>query len=84
MCHNVVDGRFHTQCGHFISMATRTQDCFQDDCVFSSRHPCECRSKSCIRKMNLPVKNPIRISKTMCGDCRTREKDTVLCERYCV
>ncbi|TDL27450.1 hypothetical protein BD410DRAFT_714494, partial [Rickenella mellea] len=72
----IIDGRFHTPCGHFISMATRTQDCNQGHCLFSRRHqhPVGCKSPSCLRMMALPVKNPIRISPNKCGDCVTRDK----------
>ncbi|KAF9053649.1 hypothetical protein BDZ89DRAFT_938682, partial [Hymenopellis radicata] len=34
----IIDGRYHTECGHFYAMATRQQDCLRDNCVFSARH----------------------------------------------
>ena len=37
-CPKVVDGRYHTPCGHFISMASNIQDCLQANCIFSHRH----------------------------------------------
>ncbi|KAF9227949.1 hypothetical protein BS17DRAFT_746948 [Gyrodon lividus] len=72
MCHNIIDGRFHTPCGHFISMSTRVQDCLRPNCLFSRRHihPIGCKSQSCIRLMALPVKNPIRISPAVCPICQ--------------
>ncbi|OCB84297.1 hypothetical protein A7U60_g8977 [Sanghuangporus baumii] len=84
MCHNIIDGRFHTACGHFVSMATRTQDCLRPDCLFSRRHahPYGCKSPNCIRMMSLPVKNPIRISPVKCADCISRESDPALAGRY--
>ncbi|KDQ60846.1 hypothetical protein JAAARDRAFT_564059 [Jaapia argillacea MUCL 33604] len=96
MCHNIIDGRYHPPCGHFIGMSTRHQDCFRQNCIFSSRHihltgpwipPAYCRdgklandsrigckSQSCVRLMQLPVRNPIRISPTPCADCMIRER----------
>ncbi|KAF8921331.1 hypothetical protein CPB85DRAFT_318924 [Mucidula mucida] len=71
MCHNIIDGRYHTECGHFYAMATRQQDCLRDNCVFSARHTHpRCRAATCIRLMALPVRNPIRVSPTKCSDCR--------------
>ncbi|KIM65231.1 hypothetical protein SCLCIDRAFT_14943 [Scleroderma citrinum Foug A] len=71
MCHTVIDGRYHTECGHFINMHSHVQDCLRPNCIFSGRHShcVGCKSQSCIRLMSLPVKNPIRISPTTCGDC---------------
>ena len=37
-----------------------------------------CRSPLCTRLMALPVKNPIRISPTKCGDCVTRDREGTL------
>ncbi|EIN07415.1 hypothetical protein PUNSTDRAFT_71198, partial [Punctularia strigosozonata HHB-11173 SS5] len=67
----IMDGRWHPQCRHFISMSTRFQDCMKPNCVFSSRHEHGSGGKSptCIRMMQLPVKNPIRISPALCADC---------------
>ncbi|TFK54908.1 hypothetical protein OE88DRAFT_974744 [Heliocybe sulcata] len=31
-----------------------------------------CNFRSCVRMMDLPVRNPIRISPTCCGDCTMR------------
>lgn len=36
--HQIIDGRFHPECGHFYAMATRQQDCFRPTCIFSARH----------------------------------------------
>ncbi|EFI28380.1 hypothetical protein CC1G_13914 [Coprinopsis cinerea okayama7 len=71
MCHNIIDGRYHTQCFHFVEMATRSVDCLRPDCLFSSRHvhPVGCRNSQCIRLMNQPVKNPIRVSPSNCPNC---------------
>ncbi|KAI0062286.1 hypothetical protein BV25DRAFT_1804024, partial [Artomyces pyxidatus] len=67
----IIDGRYHTQCGHFVSMSTRLQDCMRPNCIFSVRHihPTGCKSSSCLRMMAPPVRNPIRHSATRCGDC---------------
>ncbi|EIM89984.1 uncharacterized protein STEHIDRAFT_52285, partial [Stereum hirsutum FP-91666 SS1] len=54
------DGRFHTACGHFVSMSTRLQDCLRPNCLFSRRHPVGCKSPACCRMMSVPVRNPIR------------------------
>ncbi|KZT26221.1 hypothetical protein NEOLEDRAFT_1155744 [Neolentinus lepideus HHB14362 ss-1] len=74
MCHNIIDGRWHTPCGHFIAISTHRQDCQRPNCVFSRRHVhlIGCTSRSCIRLMDLPVRNPIRISPTSCADCTIR------------
>ncbi|KAI0318951.1 hypothetical protein OF83DRAFT_1163209 [Amylostereum chailletii] len=74
MCHNIISGRYHSSCGHFIPMSTRFQDCMRPNCLFSSRHahPVGCRSPSCVRMMALPIRNPIRVSPTICGDCLQR------------
>ncbi|KAF8486490.1 hypothetical protein JB92DRAFT_2760306, partial [Gautieria morchelliformis] len=71
----IVDGRYHTPCGHFVSMSTRRYDCLRSNCLFSQRHhhPYGCKSQNCIRMMGLPVKNPIRVSPTPCVTCRQRE-----------
>ncbi|KAF9532955.1 hypothetical protein CPB83DRAFT_589740 [Crepidotus variabilis] len=74
MCHNVIDGRFHTQCGHFYGMATQMQDCLRTDCIFSCRHPAECKKTSCTRLMAPPARNPIRLSKTDCAECTQRQR----------
>ncbi|KAH9934791.1 uncharacterized protein B0H18DRAFT_1082574 [Fomitopsis serialis] len=76
MCHNIIDGRFHLECQHFIPMSTRTQDCLQPNCLFSRRHAHQggCRSPSCVRLMTPPQRNPIRISETKCADCVMRER----------
>ncbi|KAN0077310.1 hypothetical protein V8E55_011165 [Tylopilus felleus] len=34
----MIDGRYHTPCGHFVSMSTRLQDCLRPNCLFSRRH----------------------------------------------
>ncbi|KAF8136334.1 hypothetical protein EV363DRAFT_1428740 [Boletus edulis] len=72
MCHNIIDGRYHTPCGHFVSMSTRLQDCLRANCLFSRRHvhPVGCKSQFCIRLMALPVRNPIRVSPTVCSNCQ--------------
>ncbi|KAF9653103.1 hypothetical protein BDM02DRAFT_3108239 [Thelephora ganbajun] len=74
MCHNIIDGRFHSTCGHFVGMSTRLQDCNRPDCLFSRRHehPVGCKSHQCRRMMSLPVHNPIRLSDSLCGDCIIR------------
>ncbi|KAG6333131.1 hypothetical protein ID866_5958, partial [Astraeus odoratus] len=76
VCSQLIDGRFHTECGHFIGLHSRVQDCLRPNCLFSRRHShmVGCKSQSCIRLMALPVKNPIRISPTVCSDCKAREK----------
>lgn len=33
-----------------------------------------CKSTNCVRLMALPVRNPIRISPTTCGDCLSRQR----------
>ncbi|CAL1704791.1 unnamed protein product [Somion occarium] len=78
MCQNVMDGRYHTVCGHFFAMSTRKQDCLRSDCVFSSRHPPGCKSGACNRLMNPPQRNPIRISETRCEGCVMRGPEGVL------
>ncbi|KAK2466940.1 hypothetical protein APHAL10511_001198 [Amanita phalloides] len=60
MCHNVIDGRYHTECGHFYAMNTIHHDCRQPNCLFSGQHA------------HPTVKNPIRISPTICSDCTTK------------
>ncbi|KAH8099489.1 hypothetical protein BXZ70DRAFT_1000738 [Cristinia sonorae] len=74
MCQNVIDGRYHTTCGHFIAMSTRLQDCLRPNCLFSSRHchAAGCKSSQCVRLMVAPQRNPIRISETRCADCVMR------------
>ncbi|PFH54378.1 hypothetical protein AMATHDRAFT_170207 [Amanita thiersii Skay4041] len=76
MCHNIIDGRYHTACGHFYAMSTRHHDCLRPNCLFSRRHThlTGCRSPGCVRLMALPVRNPIRISPTVCSDCISRER----------
>ncbi|KAH7916062.1 hypothetical protein BJ138DRAFT_996652, partial [Hygrophoropsis aurantiaca] len=76
----IMDGRYHTDCGHFISMSSRLQDCLRPNCLFSRRHihPTGCKSQSCVRLMALPVRNPIRISPTKCLDCLTRQREGAL------
>ncbi|RDB21058.1 hypothetical protein Hypma_011580 [Hypsizygus marmoreus] len=76
----IIDGRFHTPCGHFIEMSTRFQDCLRPNCLFSRRHahPIGCRSSNCNRLMALPVRNPIRISPTRCSACVERERGGTL------
>ncbi|KAA1471197.1 hypothetical protein DENSPDRAFT_776322, partial [Dentipellis sp. KUC8613] len=73
------DGRFHTHCGHFVSMSTRLQDCLRPNCIFSRRHahPTGCKPGECIRMMALPVRNPIRISETKCGDCLREVREAI-------
>ncbi|KAF8694335.1 hypothetical protein AX14_002079 [Amanita brunnescens Koide BX004] len=75
MCHNVIDGRYHTECGHFYAMNTRQHDCRQPNCLFSDQHvhTTGCSSPLCIRLMAVPVKNPIRISTMVCCDCTAKE-----------
>ncbi|RPD66035.1 hypothetical protein L227DRAFT_130341 [Lentinus tigrinus ALCF2SS1-6] len=67
MCHNVIDGRLHLLCQHFIPMSTRQQDCLRPNCLFSRNHahPVGCRSNSCARMMQPPQRNPIRISESL-------------------
>ncbi|KAF8798002.1 hypothetical protein BYT27DRAFT_6913352 [Phlegmacium glaucopus] len=79
MCHNIIDGRYHTECGHFYSMSTFQKDCGRNNCLFSSRHAPGCQASSCIQKMNAPTHNPIRISNTTCAECmiRAREGTTI-------
>ncbi|KAF8504049.1 hypothetical protein BU17DRAFT_78309 [Hysterangium stoloniferum] len=76
MCHNIVDGWYHTPCNHFVSVSSRLHDCLQTNCLFSRRHlhPYGCKSQDCIRMMSLPVHNPIRISPTRCMSCRQRHR----------
>ncbi|TFK76470.1 hypothetical protein BDN72DRAFT_755973 [Pluteus cervinus] len=76
----MIDGRFHTECGHFVAMSTRTQDCLRANCLFSRRHvhPIGCKASGCVRLMALPVRNPIRISPTVCNDCNSRDRDGTL------
>ncbi|KAJ7632592.1 hypothetical protein FB45DRAFT_912876 [Roridomyces roridus] len=71
MCHNIIDGRRHKLCGHFVALATRRQDCRRVDCLFSERHMHmgQCRSASCLRLMSPPTFNPIRESPTRCPQC---------------
>ncbi|KAF9792395.1 hypothetical protein BJ322DRAFT_43497 [Thelephora terrestris] len=93
MCHNIIDGRYYTTCGHFDPVSTRLQDCLKPDCLFSRRHEhaigtCHfvtsvlrrfahglfslvtgCKSTLCRRMMSLPVRNPIRIFESNCGNC---------------
>ncbi|KIL00424.1 hypothetical protein PAXRUDRAFT_29838 [Paxillus rubicundulus Ve08.2h10] len=79
MCHNIIDGRYHTPCSHFVHMSTQHQDCLRPNCLFSRRHvhPTGCKSHSCIRLMALPVKNPIRISPAACAICVAGNPATV-------
>ncbi|KAG1731904.1 hypothetical protein EDB19DRAFT_1640579, partial [Suillus lakei] len=72
----IIDGRYHTECSHFIAMSTKFQDCLRPNCLFSVRHvhPTACRSQSCIRLMALPIKNPIRISPSECWRLYLKEK----------
>ncbi|KII88542.1 hypothetical protein PLICRDRAFT_111412, partial [Plicaturopsis crispa FD-325 SS-3] len=75
----VMDGRYHTACGHFVSMASRIQDCLRPNCLFSRRHEhVACKDPACIRLMNPPVRNPIRISPTKCGECVVRDRHGTL------
>ncbi|TFK29916.1 hypothetical protein FA15DRAFT_187672 [Coprinopsis marcescibilis] len=71
MCHNIIDGRYHTSCFHFVEMATKSVDCLRNNCLFSSRHthPIGCRNSECVRVMSHPVKNPIRVSPASCPNC---------------
>ena len=87
----IIDGRYHTECGHFYSMSTFQKDCGKNDCLFSSRHApgsslltmietrltvsVDCVASSCLNKMAAPAHNPIRISKTKCGECTIRERE---------
>ncbi|KAG1772653.1 hypothetical protein EDD22DRAFT_767856, partial [Suillus occidentalis] len=75
----IIDGRYHTECGHFIAMSTKFQDCLRPNCLFSVRHvhPTACKSQSCIRLMALPTKNPIRISPSKCCDCVLKTRDEI-------
>ncbi|KIY50882.1 hypothetical protein FISHEDRAFT_38151 [Fistulina hepatica ATCC 64428] len=72
----VIDGRYYEICGHFDAMATYVQDCFRDNCLFSSRHMHRfgCKSQGCIRMMAPPLKNPIRRSPTRCPNCISRDR----------
>ncbi|KAM6500542.1 hypothetical protein JOM56_003556, partial [Amanita muscaria] len=67
----IIDGRYHTECGHFFAMDTSRYDCRKSNCLFSREHvhPNNCRSSTCIRLMALPIRNPIRISPTVCAEC---------------
>ncbi|EPQ58143.1 hypothetical protein GLOTRDRAFT_23493, partial [Gloeophyllum trabeum ATCC 11539] len=67
----IIDGRWHTFCGHFVGISTHRQDCQKSNCVFSRRHlhRTGCTSRSCIRLMDVPVRNPIRISPNPCPAC---------------
>ncbi|KAJ6547538.1 hypothetical protein B0H19DRAFT_273153 [Mycena capillaripes] len=71
MCYNIIDGRSHKPCGHFVAIDTRRCDCMQERCLFSSRHMHrgQCRSTNCIRLMAPPTLNPIRQSPTLCPQC---------------
>ncbi|PVF93286.1 hypothetical protein CPB86DRAFT_777169 [Serendipita vermifera] len=71
MCYNVVDGRFHQACFHFVPLSTHFRDCLESNCVFSSqhRHPPKCASNACIHHMTPSAKNPIRLSPTPCPRC---------------
>ncbi|CCA71430.1 hypothetical protein PIIN_05369 [Serendipita indica DSM 11827] len=73
MCYNVVDGRFHQACLHFVPMSTHFRDCLEPNCVFSSqhRHPPKCASNACIHHMTPSAKNPIRLSPSRCPQCAT-------------
>ncbi|KAF9564659.1 hypothetical protein CPC08DRAFT_660221 [Agrocybe pediades] len=75
MCHNVIDGRYHPECGHFYAMATRKQDCYRNNCLFSERHMAGCASSACIRMMAPPAHNPIRLSPTVCAECNLRARE---------
>ncbi|KAI0273606.1 hypothetical protein BC834DRAFT_921638 [Gloeopeniophorella convolvens] len=78
MCHNIIDGRYHTLCGHFMPLSTRRQDCMRPNCLFSTRHPsgpAGCESSACQRLMGLPIRNPIRLSPTHCPDCVRKERE---------
>ncbi|KZS89894.1 hypothetical protein SISNIDRAFT_416090, partial [Sistotremastrum niveocremeum HHB9708] len=70
----VQDGRYHQGCDHFVSMASRTQDCLRPNCLFSRRHvhPVGCNSASCIRSMDPPAKNAVRVSPSKCPTCLMR------------
>ncbi|KAJ7685183.1 hypothetical protein DFH06DRAFT_1157727 [Mycena polygramma] len=71
MCYNIIDGRSHKSCGHFVALDTRRHDCLRPECLFSIRHMHrgQCRSASCIRLMSPPALNPIRESRTLCPSC---------------
>ncbi|KAF8228190.1 hypothetical protein L208DRAFT_259573 [Tricholoma matsutake] len=76
MSYKIQDGRYYAGCGHFYAMATRVQDCLQQNCLFSGRHVhIGCRSTNCIRLMAQPVHNPIRMSPSICGDCTTMKRE---------
>ncbi|KAI0031829.1 hypothetical protein K488DRAFT_51274 [Vararia minispora EC-137] len=71
----IISGRFHSACGHFIPMSTRFSDCLRSNCRFSSRHAhtaAQCPS-DCVRTMAAPIRNPIRISPYRCGNCIQRD-----------
>jgi hypothetical protein len=34
----VVDGRFHQACCHFVPLSTHFRDCLESNCIFSSQH----------------------------------------------
>ncbi|ETW85950.1 hypothetical protein HETIRDRAFT_309285, partial [Heterobasidion irregulare TC 32-1] len=74
----IIDGRYHTPCRHFVSIATRHQDCLRANCIFSRRHPFQCKSPACIRMMGPPVRNPIRVSDLVCPECISRERNGTL------
>ncbi|KXN82093.1 hypothetical protein AN958_03251 [Leucoagaricus sp. SymC.cos] len=60
-------------------MSTRAKDCLEDDCIFSRRHShttSSCRS-TCKRLMALPVRNPIRISDTVCPNCMAKAQPSL-------
>ncbi|KAJ8078752.1 hypothetical protein PM082_013035 [Marasmius tenuissimus] len=62
MCHYIIDGRMWA-CGHFEPLTSCHRDCQKRNCLFSSAHPFGCKSPSCIRTMQLPVTNPVRVFK---------------------
>ncbi|KAG2088551.1 uncharacterized protein F5147DRAFT_587608, partial [Suillus discolor] len=76
----IIDGRFHTECSHFIAVSTKFQDRLPSNSLFSSRHvhPTACRSQSCTQLMALPTKNPIHISPSQCGGCVLKIRDEVM------
>ncbi|KAE9387499.1 hypothetical protein BT96DRAFT_766180, partial [Gymnopus androsaceus JB14] len=66
----IVDGRFYTECNHFVPMATEKLDCLRENCVFSVRHVHPyCKSPHCVRLMGQPSQNPIRMSFMRCPNC---------------
>ncbi|EDR14823.1 uncharacterized protein LACBIDRAFT_305963 [Laccaria bicolor S238N-H82] len=77
MCHNLIDGRYHTECRHFSPMATNFKDCQKPNCLFSRwhAHPTGCRSTHCIRLMSPPVQNPIRMVQKICTECSKMERE---------